>query len=489
VDGHFRAQGAGTDVTWRPQPGPQTAFVASKVFEVVYGGARGGGKTDAALGEFACHAEKWQAAAKGLLVRRTRTALEPTIARARRIFADDKAVWRAAKSRFEWPSGAVLYFRHLDNDADADLYQGHDYSRVYVEELTQFPSPAPVDKLKATLRSAAGAPCRFRATCNPGGAGHNWVKARHIDPGPYQVVAETFTNPFDGSAAMIERTFIPARLSDNPALLARDPGYVARLHQSGSAQLVRAWLEGDWDSIEGAFFDRWSSANVVPPFVLPGFWGRFRAFDWGYAAPFSVGWWAVASDNHSVDGRILPRGALVRYREWYGRGPRAGEGLRLTAEEVAAGILERERPETVRFGVADPSIFARDGGPSLAERMAMAGVHFRPADNTRVGKVGALSGWDQMRARIAPTAGAAPMLYVFETCREFIRTVPALQHDPLRPEDLDTEAEDHIADETRYACLSRPLIAKPPKPAVAGPSDWDWEGMRKRDEYVSWKVS
>ncbi|HEY2483032.1 MAG TPA: hypothetical protein VGI30_12680, partial [Caulobacteraceae bacterium] len=337
-------------------------------------------------------------------------------------------------------------------------------------------------------RSAAGAPCRFRATCNPGGAGHAWVKARHIDPGPYRVVAETFTNPFDGSAARIERTFIPARLSDNPALLARDPGYVARLHQSGSAQLVRAWLEGDWNTIEGAFFDRWSSANVAPPFVLPAFWSRFRAFDWGYAAPFSVGWWAVVSDNHSVDGRILPRGALVRYREWYGRGARGREGLRLTAEEVAAGILEREAPETIRTGVADPSIFARDGGPSLGERMAMAGVHFRPADNTRVGRVGALSGWDQMRARIAPAEGAAPMLYVFDTCRDFIRTVPVLRHDPLRPEDLDTEAEDHIADETRYACLSRPLIAKPPTPP-AGPADWDWEGMRKRDEFVSWKVA
>jgi phage terminase large subunit-like protein len=117
-------------LSWRPQPGPQAAFVACDVFEVVYGGARGGGKTDAALGEFAWHAAAWKSAAKGLLVRRTRTALEPTIARARRIFAADKAVWREARSRFEWPSGAVLYFRHLDNDADADLYQGHDYTRV-----------------------------------------------------------------------------------------------------------------------------------------------------------------------------------------------------------------------------------------------------------------------------------------------------------------------------------------------------------------------
>lgn len=473
-------------MTWWPQTGPQEAFITCPEFEVVYGGARGGGKTDAALGEFAWHAAEWKAAAKGLLVRRTRLALEPTIARARLIFAAEGAVWREAKSRFEWPSGAVLYFRHLDNDADADLYQGHDYSRVYVEELTQFPSSAPVDKLKATLRSAVGAPCRFRATCNPGGAGHNWVKARHIDPGPFNVIGETFSNPFDGTAVEMERTFIPARLSDNPALLRRDPGYIARLRQSGSAQLVRAWLEGDWNIIEGAFFDRWSNANIVPRFALPPFWTRIRGFDWGYAAPFSVGWWAVVSDNHSVDGRMLPRGALVRYREWYGAGPRAGEGLRMTAEEVAAGILEREEGEKIGLGVADPSIFARDGGPSIGERMARAGVNFRPADNTRVGKAGALSGWDQMRARIAGRDGA-PMLYVFAACRDFIRTVPVLQHDPMRLEDLDTEAEDHIADETRYVCLSRPLIARAPEPPRPGPLDWDWDRMRRASDFA-WKA-
>jgi hypothetical protein len=476
-------------MSWRPQPGPQAAFVTSDIFEVVYGGARGGGKTDAALGEFAWHARVWKAAAKGLLVRRTRTALEPTIARARAIFASEGALWRQSKSRFEWPTGAVLYFRHLDNDADADLYQGHDYSRVIVEELTQFPSPVPVAKLKATLRSAAGAPCRFRATCNPGGAGHNWVKARHIDPGPYQVVSETFVGPFDGVASIIERTFIPARLADNPALVRRDPGYVARLRQSGSAQLVKAWLEGDWNSVEGAFFDRWSSANIIAPFALPPSWTRFRAFDWGYAAPFSVGWWAVVLDPHAVGGRVLPRGALVRYREWYGAGRRHTEGLRLTAEEVASGIREREGPsEPIGFGIADPSIFARDGGPSLAERMAMAGVRFRPADNTRVGRAGALSGWDQVRARIAPAPGATPMLYVFDTCRDFIRTVPILQHDAMRPEDLDTESEDHIADETRYACLSRPLAARPARPPEAEPSGWDWGRLPGEAAAETWKT-
>ena len=461
---------------WTPQAGPQTLFVKSEAFEVVYGGARGGGKTDAVLGEFAIHAEMYGGAARGLMVRRTRTALEPTIARARAIYQPMGAVWSEARSRFEWPEGAVLYFRHLDNDADADLYQGHDYTRVMVEELTQFPHPGPIDKLKATLRSAAGVRSGFRATCNPGGAGHAWVKARYIDPGPGIVTIE------DG----LGRLFIPARVADNPRLLAADPTYVARLRQSGPAELVRAWLEGDWDVVQGAFFDGWSQRNIIAPFAIPAWWTRFRAFDWGYAAPFSVGWWTVAGDDHPHTDGVLPRGALIRYREWYGA-VRPGEGLRLTAEAVAAGILARERGETIGDAVADPSIFAANGGPSLAERLARTGVRFRAADNTRVGRAGALSGWDQMRARIAGRDGR-PMLYVFATCRAFIRTVPGLQHDPMRPEDLDTKAEDHVADETRYACLARPLIAKPPAPPPDPREMPGWRFGGDGEAPEAWKV-
>jgi hypothetical protein len=466
--GHLRAEA----VTWEPQPGPQSAFVLSKAFEVVYGGARGGGKTDAALGDFALHARACAAAARGLMVRRTRVALEPTIERARAIYGPEDAAWQEAKSRFVWRSGAVLYLRYLDRDADADLYQGHSYTRVYVEELTQFPSPRPIDKLKATLRSPAGALCGFRATCNPGGAGHAWVKARYIDAGPLKPVEE----------GGLERLFIPARLADNPRLLENDPGYIARLRQSGSAQLVRAWLEGDWSVIEGAFFDTWSAArNIVAPFAVPSDWTRFRAFDWGSARPFSAGWWAVAPDPWPAGEIVVPRGALVRYREWYGSSGRPNEGLRLTAEEVAAGILRREAGEAIAYGVADPSIFRQDGGPSIAERMRRAGALFRPADNTRVGKAGALSGWDQLRARIAGDE-AGPMLVVFSTCRDFIRTVPVLQHDPARPEDLDTAAEDHVADEARYACMSRPLIARPPRPAPP-PDSW-----RRMGSHNNWKT-
>lgn len=471
-------------IVWSPQPGPQHAFIKCPVFEVVYGGARGGGKTDANLGDFALHARRYGTNAKGLFIRRTRVALEPTIERAKQIYTPLGAVWREQKSRFEWPAGAVLYFRFLDRDADADNYQGHDYTRLYIEELTQFPTDGPVNKLKATLRSAAGVPTGFRASCNPGGPGHTWVKSRYIDPGPFQIVREAFTNPFDGSTVELSRVFIPAKLSDNPLLLKNDPLYVAKLQQSGSAQLVKAWLDGDWGIIDGAFFDKWSKArNVVEPFEVPRDWVRFRSMDWGSAKPFSVGWWAIVTDDHQIGNKTLPRGAIVRYREWYGSTGKPNEGLKLTAEAVAEGIAAREANDVVKWGVLDPAAFAEDGGPSIAERMRRnSKVQFFPADNKRVPGNGAMGGWDQMRQRINGPCDETgepigpPMLYVFSTCRDFLRTVPILQHDPDRLEDLDTHSEDHVADEVRYACMARPMPAASAEKQVQ---------TRKRTDYRS----
>ncbi|MFO1014441.1 MAG: terminase family protein [Caulobacteraceae bacterium] len=472
-------------LVWAPQAGPQAAFLACPMFEVVYGGARGGGKTDATLGEFLKHQHEWRAAAKGLFIRRKQSDLVNTLERAKVIYGPAGARWNEAKSTFTFPSGAVIRFRYLDRDEDAERYQGQDYSRVIIEELTQFPTPGPVNKLKATLRSAEGAPCGFRATCNPGGPGHGWVKARYIDNGPWKVEQERYVDPFTGGEMTLDRVFIPARLTDNAVLLQADPLYVAKLQQTGSETLVRAWLEGDWNQVEGAFFDRWGSGNIVRTTPLPAHWTRFRSFDWGSARPFSVGWWAVASDAFVAGETVIPRGALVRYREWYGSTGKPNEGLKLTAEQVAEGILARDSGERIAYAVADPSIFHRDGGPSIGERMARAGVVFRKADNTRVAGAGAVGGWDQMRARILGD-GERPMLFVFDTCRDFLRTVPALGHDPDRPEDLDTRAEDHVADEARYACMSRPYSTRLAEPPVNPPDLWG--ARRGQGGAGSWKA-
>lgn len=476
-------------VVWEPQSGPQTALIRCPLFEVFFGGARGGGKTDGMLGDWLSHSDLYGENAIGLMLRRERTQLVEAIERSKAIFTPLGAKFHEQDKLWRFPNGARLRFAYLDRDADAEAYQGHSYTRVYVEELTNFPTPGPVLKLMATLRSGAGVPCGFRATGNPGGPGHQWVRERYIEPCPtgWKIIAEEFENPWSGEVVVRERVFIPSKLQDNRYL---GPEYVANLQMTGSAELVRAWLEGDWDAIEGAFFDGWRPAiHVVRPFEVPAHWLRFRAFDWGYAAPFSVGWWAVSDGDVLGDGRQYPRGCLVRYREWYGA-EKANVGQRMDAEQVAEGILERERRaeehhkpngggRTIQYGVADPSIFRQDGGPSIAERMIRAGVRWRPADNARIARAGALGGWDQMRARLRG-AEDGPMIVCFETCTDSIRTIPLLQHDPDRPEDLDTEQEDHAADEWRYACMSRPYVRKAletVKPRF--PIDRTFDEMRK----------
>lgn len=436
-------------VLWRPQPGPQERLLACPIFEVLYGGARGGGKTDAMLGEWAQHAQMYGQHAIGRMFRRERTQLMETIARALELYTPLGARWKEVDKTFTFPNGARLAFSYLERDADAEVYQGASFTRVYVEEIGNFPDPSPVKKLMATLRSAHGVPCRFRATANPGGPGHAWVKARYIDPAPagYQVIADPDTG--------LQRVYIPARIQDNPALLANDPTYVARLRSVGSEQLVRAWLDGDWDIVEGAYFDNWrADQHVLRPCPLPERWTRFRALDWGSARPFSVGWYAVS------DGTLgrFPSGSLIRYREWYGmRDGQPNVGLKLDVEDVAAGIFEREAEgEVIKYGIADPSVWKADGGPSIAERFARAGVLWRRGDNRRE------AGWQQVRKRLNGEDGR-PMLYVFSTCAHLIRTLPALQHDEHRPEDVDTDGEDHCGDELRYACMSRPYAAPIPE--------------------------
>jgi Terminase large subunit, T4likevirus-type, N-terminal len=448
-------------VIWEAQDGPQTALISCPVFEVFFGGARGGGKTDGVLGDFLEHADAYGKDAIGLMIRRTRTELIETVERSRVIYTPLGWVFHEQDKMWRAPNGARLRFAYLERDADAEGYQGHSYTRLYVEEIGNFPSDKPILKLMATLRSGAGVPVGFRATGNPGGPGHQWVRARYIDQAP--LGWKVLRDPVSG----LERVYIPSRVSDNKFL---DAQYVQQLRASGSDTLVRAWLEGDWSVVEGAFFDCWSNEkHVIAPFSVPEDWTRFRSGDWGSASPFSVGWWAIVGDNYDLGGDcgVLPRGSLVRYREWYGSSA-PNVGLKLTAEQVADGIVEREAkdPKLV-YGVLDPSAFKEDGGPSIGERInkvmykaKLAG--FRHADNARVSQRGAMGGWDQMRARLVGD-GERPMIYTFSTCTDSIRTIPALQHDRDKPEDLDTNAEDHAADDWRYGCMSRPYMRVKPQ--------------------------
>ncbi len=308
-------------VCWEPQV-QQAKFITCLADDVGFGGARGGGKSDAVIGDWINHEFSYKQSAIGLAFRRQRTELVELIERAKQILLPLGYKWYEQDKYFKGPQGGRLRFSYLESDSDADAYQGHSYTRLYPEEMGTFPNEGPINKLTATLRSGNGVPCQSKGTCNPGGPGHQWVKARYQLSGrPVKPIFQEFdfVNPFTKKKIKKTRVFIPSKVVDNKYL---GDDYIASLYQAGSAQLVDAWLHGDWDVIQGAFFDCWSyEKHVVPAFEIPKDWLRFRSGDWGSAKPFSIGWWAVASDEFRTANSIIPRGALVRYREWYGCGP------------------------------------------------------------------------------------------------------------------------------------------------------------------------
>jgi len=270
--------------------------------------------------------------------------------------------------------------------------------------------------------------------------------------------------------------FIPSRMADNQILEVNDPGYRSRVIAAtyGNEALRKAWIEGDWNIVAGAFFNCWSNALILRPCAFPDWWTRFMSGDWGSAKPFSFGWWAIAGDDFwTPDNLHIPKGALVRYREYYGctdplKSPNVG--MKLPAEEVGAKILQFEKGELINYRVIDPAAFSSDGGPSIAERLytgSASTLAFRRADNARVAGKGAMGGWDQMRSRMIGENGR-PMIFTFDTCRDSIRTIPVLQHDENRVEDVNSDMEDHAGDDWRYACMSRPYVRPKPQ-AEVGP--------------------
>lgn len=457
---HFRYE-----TIWQANPGPQTMLIECPVEEVFYGGARGGGKTEGSIGDWLEHSNTYGEHAIGVFFRRTFKQLDEVIARTKQLFDKLGArYFELPKGEWIMPGGARLKFRYLERDSDAEEYQGHSYTRIYIEELTNFPSPRPINLLRATLRSGVGVPCCMRLTGNPGGPGHHWVKKRYIDPAPQglKILTESFTDSDTGETITRERVFIPSKVSDNPKVGAL---YKGNLHQAamGDPMLLRAWLNGDWDIIQGAYFECWDSKiHVVPPdtyrFIPPNA-QRLRSLDWGTARPFSVGWYAIGDGKwrHPDLRTPFPEGAFVKYREWYGSNGQPDCGLRMNPESVARGILTRQQlaGEQIEYGVADPSIFINSTGISIAETMAKQACFWRRGDNKRI------PGWVEFRHRLLGSqwqdSALVPMLYFAANCEDSIRTIPILQHDESNIEDVDTESEDHAADETRYAIMSRPM--------------------------------
>lgn len=362
-------------------------------------------------------------------------------------------------------NGAKIYLCHCKDEKDIYKYQGAEIHVLLIDELTHF-TEAMYRFLRNRVRMVgivlpdqfAGLLPRIICGANPGNIGHLWVKRTFVD-----AAAPMSMRRMPKEEGGMVRQYIPAKLEDNPSMAEDDPGYEGRLEGLGSKALVQAMRHGDWNVIEGAFFDCWdTSRHVIRPFAIPEDWPRSMSGDWGSFRPFSFGWWSMVPDLYRTpQGIWLQRGCLVRYREWYGCVPgKENVGVKLHAEKVGEGLWDRESGDP-KLGtrVLDPSAFAENGGPSIAERIYRGSkdrIKFVEADNARVSQRGAMGGWDQMRGRFVGDEEGFPMLVCFETCTDSTRTIPALQHDQSRPEDLDTDGEDHAADDWRYECMSRP---------------------------------
>lgn len=248
-------------VAFVPQPGPQSLLLSCPVHEVLFGGARGGGKTAGLLGDAAAHCAAFGPNARAILLRRTYDELDEVKVQAEAMYAPAGGSWKSSQHTWRMPGGGAVKLRYLKRDEDASHYQGHQYTWLGVDEAGNFPDPTPVNKLRATLRSAAGVPTFIRLSANPGGPGHAWIKERYIDPAPGGGV------PIRDPASGDLRVYIPSRLSDNPILQTSDPGYAGRIMQSGPSWLVQAWLHGDWNATPegGLIRGEWFRRYETPP--------------------------------------------------------------------------------------------------------------------------------------------------------------------------------------------------------------------------------
>lgn len=342
----------------------------------------------------------------------------------------------------------------MQHENDKYNYQGKEFQYIGVDELTQFSETQYLYLFSRCRSSVEGIPSFVRCTTNPGGIGHFWVRDRFV------TIAEPTQTHIDPDSGL-SRCFIPGTLDDNPALLANDPTYLARL--DGLPEIERMRLKyGIWDAFEGQVFTELSQrVHGVDDFEIPPEWYRFMVFDWGFTAPFACLWFAVDFD-----------GVVYLYREWYGcKEGEANKGLKMSMSEIISGIQQREH-EKINARVADPAIWSKTPdknkfgikGPSVLEDFQNSGLFFLKADNDRIqGKqavhkrLETVTDLDESTGEIK---GEHPQFLAFKSCTHFWRTLPEMRESEKNPEDVDTTLEDHIYDCFRYGCMFRPVRPK-----------------------------
>jgi hypothetical protein len=440
------------NVVFKPNAGPQMDFLAAGEREVLYGGSAGGGKSYAMLADPLRY--MGHPSFSGLLLRHTTEELRELVWKSQEIYPKiwPGIKWSERKMQWVAPSGARLWMSYLDRDDDVLRYQGLAFSWIGFDELTQWNKPFAWNYMRSRLRTAASdLPIYMRATTNPGGPGHGWVKKMFIDPAAYGKAfdatdietGEVLKYPAGHSKAgnaLFKRRFIPARLSDNP-YLSREGDYEAML-LSLPEQQRRQLLDGDWDIKEGAAFTEFNrDIHVVEPFNIPNNWVKFRACDYGYGSYSAVLWFAVS-----------PSEQLIVYRELY--------VSKVLATDLADMINELEAGDGgMRYGVLDSSLWHKRGdtGPSLAEQMIMRGCRFRPSDRSKGSRV---SGKNEIHRRLqVDEYTEEPRIVFFNNCTNTVSQLPSIPLDKKNPEDVDTRAEDHLYDALRYGIMSRPRFS------------------------------
>jgi hypothetical protein len=429
------------DVAFRPNPGPQTDFLAANEREVFYGGARGGGKTYSLLIAPLRFVDK--PTSRALLIRRSMPELRDVIFQTQQLYpkAVPGAKFKTQENTWHFPSGARIEFGYCENLTDVLRYQGQSYSWIGVDELPQYESPDVWHFLRSSLRSAdPSIPLHFRATGNPGNRGSRWVKELFIDPAePNTRFTKKVEYELNGRTLSTEitRKFIPASVWDNP-YLTQDSSYIAMLASLPEVKR-KQFLYGDWDVVEdGAFSEFNRSTHVVEPFEVPNGWTKIRAADFGFSSPSAILWGAVDYDNN-----------IWIYRELY--------VSKVTADQLGRMIREVESSDgKIYDAVLDSSCWARRGdrGPSIAEMLNAEGCRFRPSDRSPGSRI---SGKIEVHKRLMVDEDTEePRLRIFENCPNLIRQLSSLPLDKNNPEDVDTKAEDHAYDALRYMVSSRP---------------------------------
>lgn len=464
-----------TNIIWRPQP-KQAEFMRRGEFEALYGGAAGGGKSDALLAE-ALRQVKFKNY-RALLLRKTYPQLRELIDRSRAIYSlvSPQAKYNDTKHEWVFPSGAKIIFGSLNHESDRFNYQGHQYAFIGFDELTHFTYD---EYMYLHSRCRCADPdirCYIRATANPGGIGHGWVKARFITAAePLKTITETVNVEGFGEVKR-SRVFVPSTVFDNKALLDNDPNYIANLASLPEAER-NALLYGNWDSFSGQVFIEWRNdpthyadgkfTHVINPFKIPSYWQILRCFDHGYTKPYACEYIAI-----DTDGKMYICGEVY--------GGDNNIGVKQNPTVIAKTIYDYERamfPNNNIIGVADPAIFDRSRGDSVADMMSKRPylLQFDKGDNNR------LPGKMQYHYRFAFDDNGDCLLQVFNTCRHFIRTIPDLVYSEKHPEDIDTDSEDHIYDAVRYGLMTRvitPTVTQTTKLNSFDPLNLNRKGYR-----------